>query len=111
MSILADHQYTLTDFNKIKEFYTIPELDIFTIKNINKIASKVGAPNYIKTPIFKKNRTGIHKKRMIGIYQNFKKTELLKHETGVEVQFDKIRSYLNKLTKKTILSNMIIFYA
>ena len=52
MSVLADFQYTLSDFNRIKECYTVPELDIFTIKNINKIASKVGAPNYIKTPMF-----------------------------------------------------------
>ena len=55
MSVLADFQYTLSDFNKIKELHNIPELDMFTIKVINKIASKVGAPNYIKTPIFKKN--------------------------------------------------------
>jgi len=103
MSILADYQYTLNEFNKIKEFYTIPELDIFTIKNINKIASKVGAPNYIKTPIFKKNRCIHKKKEEWNLHKNFKKTELQKHETGIEVQFDKIRSYLNKLTEKNYL--------
>jgi len=100
MSVLADFQYTLSDFNRIKECYTVPELDIFTIKNINKIASKVGAPNYIKTPIFKKNRNIHKKKEDWNISKNFKQTELHKHETGVEVQFDKIRSYLNKLTEK-----------
>ena len=56
MSILADRQYTLNDFNKIKHESNIIELDKYTIKIINKLANKVGAPNYIKTPVFKKNR-------------------------------------------------------
>ena len=100
MSVLADYQYTLEDFLNIKENSNINELDMLTIKIINKIASKVGAPNYIKTPVFKKNRTGYKKKNDWGNTQNFKKTVLHKNETGIEVEFDKIRSYLNKLTKK-----------
>ena len=39
MSILADCQYTLDDFNQIKQEKDIPELDSYTIKTINKIAN------------------------------------------------------------------------
>ena len=65
MSVLADYQYTLEDFLNIKENSNINELDMLTIKIINKIASKVGAPNYIKTPVFKKIEQDI-KRKMIG---------------------------------------------
>lgn len=121
MSILADCQYTLDDFNKIKQENTIKELDQFTIKIINKIAKKVGAPSYIKTPVFKKSR---HYKKekynkskilsqnwKIEPETNFKKTELQKSESNVEAEFDKIRLLLNKLTNKNYNENLesIIF--
>ena len=54
VSILADHQFTLLDFENIKNEYTIQELDKSVINIINQIATRVGAPNYQKTPIFKK---------------------------------------------------------
>ena len=89
MSVLADYQYTLEDFLNIKENSNINELDMLTIKIINKIASKVGAPNYIKTPVFKKNRTGYKKKNDWGNTQNFKKTVLHKMKQEL-VEFDKL---------------------
>ena len=102
MSILADRQYTLNDFNKIKHESNIIELDKYTIKIINKLANKVGAPNYIKTPVFKKNR---HYKKdkyktvnKVVSDQVFKTTELHKGQSNVEAEFDKIRLLLNKLT-------------
>ena len=49
-------KYHLNDFQKIAE-KNIEELDDDIISIINELASKVGAPNYNKTPIFKKYRT------------------------------------------------------
>jgi len=115
MSILADRQYTLNDFNKIKNESNIIELDKYTIKIINKLAAKVGAPNYIKTPVFKKNR---HYKKdkyktvnTVVSEKVFKTTELHKGQSNVEAEFDKIRLLLNKLTRKNYNDNLesIIF--
>ena len=120
MSILADSQYTLNKFTEITETSNIMELDSYTIKNINRIAKKVGAPSYIKTPIFKKNRN--YKKDKYKTNNNiltkeeddsdnFVKTELNKSVNILEVQFDKIRLFLNKLTNKNYNENLesIIF--
>jgi len=117
MSILADSQYTLNKFTEITNTGNIMELDSYTIKNINRIAKKVGAPSYIKTPIFKKNRN--YKKDKYKTANtlkeddsdNFVKTELNKSVNILEVQFDKIRLFLNKLTNKNYKENLesIIF--
>ena len=117
MSILADSQYTLAAFTEISETCNIAELDQYTIKNINRIAKKVGAPSYIKTPIFKKNRQ--YKKERYkqpddvkeDNNDGFVKTELKQSVNILEVQFDKIRLFLNKLTKKNYNENLesIIF--
>ena len=64
MSILADHQYTLLDFENIKNENTINELDSAVIQIINEIAQRVGAPGYQKTPVFKKKDRRTFKKNM-----------------------------------------------
>ena len=118
-TILADCQYSLSDFKDIEENSKIDELESYVIKNINKIAKKVGAPSYIKTPVFKKIRHSkkrdtikpIKKVDNWNVNYTFKKTELVKNEEGIEVQFDKVRSHLNKLTNKNyqeILDNIVI---
>tara|TARA_B100001063_G_C16769292_1_gene560544 strand:- start:869 stop:1804 length:936 start_codon:yes stop_codon:yes gene_type:complete len=118
MSILADCQFTLENFREIKENNVINELDPYTIKIINKIAKKVGAPSYIKTPVFKKNRHYKKEKYKNTVVNdswdkslNFKKTELHKSQSNVEAQFDKVRLLLNKLTTKNYKENLenIIF--
>lgn len=48
--------YYLTDFDNIKNEGFSYELPEYTLMLINKISRQVGAPSYIKTPIFKKNR-------------------------------------------------------
>ena len=47
-------KYSLKDYGNIAENCQINELSITTIKIVNDLAKKVGAPNYSKTPIFKK---------------------------------------------------------
>ena len=71
MSILADCQYGLNDYINIKNNSTINELDQYTIKNINKIAAKVGAPSYIRTPVLKK-KDSIKKKKYTEKGENVK---------------------------------------
>ena len=54
-SILADHQFTLDDFNKINNRIN-PEdnyLSTTVIQSINRLAALVGAPTYQRTPVFK----------------------------------------------------------
>jgi len=111
MSILADHQYTLLDFENIKNENQINELDNSVIQIINEIASRVGAPGYQKTPVFKKKDRRIFKKKYEKkVDPSFKKTELNTNIVGIEAEIDKIRSLLNKITKKNYeeMSNKII---
>ena len=51
-------RYTLSDFNNILENNVLNPLPESTIQIINNLASKVGAPEYIKTPQFK-NKFGL----------------------------------------------------
>ena len=53
---MSQRVYTLTDFNTIENRYNIMEFNKNIINIINDLASKVGAPNYSKTPIFKKDK-------------------------------------------------------
>lgn len=111
MSILADFQYTLLDFENIKNENTINELDSSVINIINQIANRVGAPNYQKTPIFKKKDRRLFKKKYEKkVDPTFKKTELNTNVIGIKAEIDKIRSLLNKITKKNYdeMSNKII---
>ena len=107
-SILADRQYTLSDFKQYEQLNISNELHQDVIEKINRIAKRVGAPSYQKTPVFK--RTHYHKKNIKKenitsadwqTIRNFKKTKLEKNTEGIEAQMDKIRSCLNKLTDKT----------
>ncbi len=108
-SILADRQYTLDDFKLVENLNSSSELSNEIIQKINKVAKRVGAPNYQKTPVFKRHHyhnKKLPKKENISAadwetIRNFKKTTLNKNTEGTEAQMDKIRSNLNKLTDKT----------
>ena len=94
-------KYTLEDYNMIQQNCDINELSSTTIKIVNDLARKVGAPNYSKTPIFKKknkNKYNLKKEDWEQI-RNFKTTNLKKNHEGVEAQIDLLRINLNKLTK------------
>lgn len=56
MAATSIQRYTKTDFETIKQngfTYDLPE---YALMLINKISKQVGAPSYIKTPIFRKHR-------------------------------------------------------
>ena len=107
-SILADRQYTLSEFKGYESQNITNELHPDVIEKINRIAKRVGAPSYQKTPVFKRNhyhKKSIKKENITSAdwetIRNFKKTKLEKNTEGIEAQMDKIRSCLNKLTDKT----------
>ena len=52
-SILADRQYTLSDYKNHEKLHISNELNNDIIEKINRIAKRVGAPSYQKTPVFK----------------------------------------------------------
>jgi hypothetical protein len=105
-------KYSLKDYDNIAENCQINELSITTIKIVNDLAKKVGAPNYSKTPIFKKKpkhqKYHINKEDWEKI-RNFKTTQLKKNQDGIEAQLDLLRINLNKLTNKNyeVITNEI----
>ena len=92
--------YTLTEFQQIEDNFNINELSQTTIKIVNDLAKKVGAPNYSKTPVFKKKVTKKYHVNKDDWQQirNFKTTQLKKNQEGIEAQIDSVRINLNKLT-------------
>ena len=124
-------QYTIQDFNDILTCgFSYDLKDSNVIELISSLANKVGAPTYIKTPVFPKrekttgvageqielqetsssssslsNRRPRNKPSQISdedwsTIRTFQKTEMKKTE-GIEKRIDTIRSLLNKLTDTT----------
>lgn len=98
--------YTRTDYDRIKKEgfeYVLPQETLDTIK---KIASNVGAPEYIKTPHFDKRsyKPRIHVKEVSDAewdsIRNFK-TTVMEKKKGLDLSIDRIRKHLNKITAKT----------
>ncbi len=109
--ILADFQYTLDDFHKYSRQMNELILDDDTIKIINGIAQRVGAPEYQKTPVFarrERNEQRPQKNRITMAdweeMRNFKKTTIVKSETHVDKVIDDIRLALNKITESNFAS-------
>lgn len=97
---MVNKNYTYEFFEQFNEInsedYISPEI----IKQINELASQVGAPNYNRTPNFQKN---YKKKKMLSkedweAIRNYVPTVLEKNVEGIDADIDKIRSYLNKMT-------------
>ena len=101
---MSSYKYSLNDFDTICSNFI--ELDQEIIDKINELAKKVGAPNYNRTPNFKKNKNNWTELR------NFKNTTLQKNTQGIEAKIDDIRIRLNKLKNKNYndLSKEIISY-
>ena len=98
------YTYTIEDVSNIINNgfeYTLPDE---TIKLIESLSEKVGAPSYIKTPNFNKKYYKRNKGKSEQIsdddwksIRDFKKTEI-KEKVGNEIYIDKLRRYLNKIT-------------
>jgi hypothetical protein len=109
--------YQISDFETITWNGFECDLPQQMIDLISRIADQVGAPSYVKTPVFPKRDkpeaqpAGVQKKkpRAAGAeiteddwesIRTFQATELKKRE-GINVHLDSIRSELNKITDKT----------
>ena len=107
-SVLNNIQYTLSDVDKIKSLDNKYIISEEIIEIINSISEKVGAPSYVKTPIFNKKRQDDRKKKKKNLeindedwiaIRNFQATEKIKKE-GIEKLIDTIRCELNKISDK-----------
>ena len=106
MTSLAQ-QYSLRHFPNQNQIDINSHLNDEVIKIINKLAALVGAPTYRKTPVFKQkrnNRPSRTKQVISGEdwaeIRNFKVTQMVKKEEGVDKDIDELRGLLNKLTSK-----------
>jgi hypothetical protein len=103
--------------------YSLPDK---TMKIISEIALQVGAPDYVRTPVFQKRENPMKSEQQVAQKENFKKKKgnkgmeivndedwdvirtsaqafhstKIEENVGVNAQIDIIRSYLNKLTDK-----------
>jgi hypothetical protein len=115
------NRYSISDINAIlfNGFdYALPEE---TIKIISELSHKVGSPDYVKTPVFKKRENPLLKpvtdvivKRKKGknvevvndedwnTLRNFQTTKFEKKE-GVDIQIAAIKLQLNKFSDKNFL--------
>ena len=89
--------YKISDFKNIKINNTINELNIESISVINAISKRVGSTTYRKTPVFRKKK---QEKEVIVNGTVFKKTKFINKLDEDEINLDKIRESLNKLTQK-----------
>ena len=78
-----------------------------TIILINELASKVGAPTYIKTPVFKKKEVAISKLATANASETWEKVQVhsfkttkIEQKKGIDSKIDMIRFHLNKITDK-----------
>jgi hypothetical protein len=128
MAKIMRHVYTLEKINEIlyQGFeYKLPDE---TLGLISKIATEVGSPDYIKTPVFEKRENpmkvestvfikeysigGVNKKRRVKANEvvnddwetnkSFQSTKL-EEKTGINSQIDNIRINLNKMSDKNYI--------
>lgn len=119
-------KYTLIDFSDI----TFNGFDLVIsdhiIKMISDLASEVGSPTYVKTPVFQKRENPMkaesstknpnYKKRRGNKdmeilndehwepIKNFQPTKI-ESKCGIDIQIDTIRGFLNKMTDKNYIDN------
>ena len=96
--------YTLQQIENISfsDFkYKLPER---TLKILDDIERKVGSPNYVKTPNFKKRRNNYGDENWDSI-RSFKTTKINEASTKEEEIILEIKKILNKMTQNTFEDN------
>ena len=93
--------YNITDFTSVKNDGFVFNLEQSVLDIIQNISNQVGAPEYIRTPQFSKQK---YDKRNNNTdweeVRNFKATTF-EEKTGVKLHIDNIRKHVNKITAKT----------
>ena len=103
--------YTFELFQQISKRGFDYEVSVQVINIVNRIASKVGAPTYIKTPIFRKRNYDNNKKRKNRkcttakmtdeeweLLRTFETGKVVKNEVGINKTINSIYGFLNKIT-------------
>ena len=101
--------YTMDDFDRIKKNGFTYRLTQSILECIRTISSDVGAPEYIKTPMFEKRPSNKQKyKERENINEDFWdlkpaafKATVLEQKQGIEVHIGNLRKHLNKMNEKT----------
>ena len=94
------YRYKLLDFENIQFSYRNHTLPASVVKLIHNIAAQVSAPEYVKTPQFKKDKDKLSSSRGWRAEPPLKKT-VFKKADGDDAIISKIRQHLNKLSDKT----------
>jgi len=93
--------YNIPDFTKVKDAGFVFNIQQSVLDIIQNISNQVGAPEYIRTPQFSKQK---YDKRANNIdweeVRNFKVTKFAEKK-GTQLHIDSIRKHINKLTTKT----------
>jgi hypothetical protein len=93
--------YNISDFTSIKDEGFVFNLQQSVIDIIQSISNQVGAPEYIRTPQFSKQKTDKHANTVDWEeMRNFKVTKFAEKK-GTQVHIDNIRKHVNKITAKT----------
>jgi len=96
-------QYTINDFDSIKDEGFSIELPDNTMEIINRIAEQVGSQGYIKTPFFKKNKKKSKQPIDPSLLENMTFKSYNKTDEEEPITIEKlaslIRSSLNKLSE------------
>jgi|TARA_B110000483_G_scaffold237511_1_gene312400 hypothetical protein len=94
--------YNITDFTSVKNDGFVFNLEQSVLDIIQNISNQVGAPEYIRTPQFSKQKYDKRNNNNADWedVRNFKATTF-EEKTGVKLHIDNIRKHVNKITAKT----------
>jgi|TARA_B110000285_G_scaffold137440_1_gene153988 hypothetical protein len=96
----TDFLYNIPDFTSVKNDGFVFNLEQTVLDIIQNISNQVGAPEYIRTPQFSKQKYDKRNNTDWEEARNFKVTTF-EEKTGVKLHIDNIRKHLNKITAKT----------
>ena len=93
--------YNISDFTRVKDEGFVFNLEQTVLDIIQSISNQVGAPEYIRTPQFSKQKNDRRSNNVDWEeVRNFKVTKFAEKK-GAQLHIDNIRKHVNKLTTKT----------